>query len=74
MLIKSTTGVNFINIFCTLFSYESLFWQLFLATFCLWQKKSYEKHARKTLMKSTTGWIAKEVGLNTVGLTVTESL
>jgi len=43
-------GVNFINVFCALYSYESLFWQLFLVTLWLWQKIRM-----KTLIKLTVG-------------------
>jgi len=43
-------SVNFINIICANFSYESLFWQLFLVTFWLWQKNLYKKFACKSLM------------------------
>jgi len=31
-------GLNFINIKRANFTYENLFWQLFLVTFWLWQK------------------------------------
>jgi len=60
---SETIGVNFINILRALFSYESLFWQLFLVTFHLWQKICTKKRARKMLMKSTVGWEGEAVEL-----------
>jgi len=60
--VKLSVGVNFINILRAHFSYESASHSFSLATF--WQKHSfaifgtkisYEKHARKTLMKLTVG-------------------
>jgi len=35
---RHALAVNFINVIRTYFLYESLFWQLFLVTFWLWQK------------------------------------
>ncbi len=34
----SNPDVNFINVLRAHFWYKSLFWQLFLVTFCLWRK------------------------------------
>ncbi len=45
------TGVNFVNIICAPFLYESLFSSYVLAL----NKLSYEKRARKTFMKFTPG-------------------
>ena len=45
-------GVNYINVICTRFSYESLLGSFFLVTF--WQKSTFvQKNAQKTLMKLT---------------------
>jgi hypothetical protein len=54
-MFKKHTGVNFINIFTYEFFVRMSFRQLFLVTFWLWQKNSYEKCARKMLMKLTPG-------------------
>jgi len=53
--VPGSSTINFINILRARFSYESLFGTFFLVTF--WQKKalSYEKPARKMLMKLTPG-------------------
>jgi len=47
-----TTGVNFINIICTRFSYK--FFEKAKTYLEKWN--SYEKFVRKTLMKLTPGW------------------
>jgi len=51
MLMKLTPVVNFINIFCAHFSYESPF----KAKTLLEKRLSYEKHMHKTLIKLTPG-------------------
>ncbi len=48
-------GSNLTNILWAAFSYKHHFWQLFLITFCLWQKIHTKKGARKTLMKLKAG-------------------
>jgi hypothetical protein len=55
MLMKLTTGVNFINIFTYKFFVQTSIQQLFVVTFWLWQKNCTKKHAQKTLMKLTAG-------------------
>ncbi len=50
--LSSSPMVNFINVKRANFTYESLFWQLYLVTFWL-VKNSYEKCARLMLMKLT---------------------
>jgi len=52
MLVKLTTGVNFINVKHTNFSYELRFSSYVLAL----SKNLYEKFARKMLVKLTTGF------------------
>ncbi len=54
MYLVRAAAVNFTNIFCALFSYECPVFQL---RFGFGTKISYEKHARKTLMKLTAGGI-----------------
>jgi len=49
MSMKSTTVVNFINLKCANFTYESLFSSYVLAL----NELLYEKHARNMLMKLT---------------------
>jgi len=46
------SGVNYVNVICAPFSYESLFSSYVLAL----NELSYKKCARKTLMKLTQGW------------------
>jgi hypothetical protein len=53
------TGINFINVLDTHFSYESLFGSFSLVTIWLWQKYEStfaQKSVRKMLMKLTTDW------------------
>jgi len=53
------TGINFINVLGTPFSYESLFGSFSQVTIWLWQKYEstfVQKSARKMLMKLTTDW------------------
>ncbi len=48
-------AVNFINVLCARFWYENLLISFFLLRVWLWTNCSYEKSARKTLMKLTPG-------------------
>jgi len=53
---QTPPGVNFINILCSWFLYESKFWSFFLITFgfvIFGAKIWYKKCSRKTLMKLT---------------------
>ncbi len=53
MLLKSTTGINFINVFCTLFFVQKSFLAAFSSYVLALAKKLYKKCARLTLMKLT---------------------
>ncbi len=51
MLVKLTPAVNFINVKHANFLYKRPFLAAFLVTFWLWRQNSYEKRARKMLVK-----------------------
>jgi len=65
LLSLAFSGVNFINVFCALFLYESLFLAAFSSYILALAKNLYKKCARLTLMKLMAGFSFKSQSTTT---------